>query len=94
MSDAPKRGTCATCHWWEFSNVIRAPNGDEVRNGVCMVKPPVPIMVATQAPGSQFRSAGPQIVPAVQGMLPPITENGRCGRWEAAGTFPENHHAN
>lgn len=94
MNDKPRRGTCATCHWWEFSNIIRAPNGDEIRNGVCMVNPPSPVMTAMQAPGSQLRPSGPQLVPAVQGMLPPITENGRCSKWLPAGTFPEFDHAN
>lgn len=94
MNDAAACGTCGTCHWWEFSNVMRAPNGDELRNGVCMVNPPIPVMTAMQAPGSSLRPGGPQLMPAVQGMLPPITENGRCSKWTAFNTFPERHDAN
>jgi hypothetical protein len=94
MNAKPNRGTCATCQWWEFSNIIRAPSGDEVRNGVCMANPPTPVMVAAQVPGSSLRPSGPQVMPAIQGMLPPITEHGRCRRWQAAGTMMEIDHVN
>jgi len=90
----PQRGQCGTCHWWEFSNVIQLPNGDELRNGVCMVNPPMPIMTAAPVPGSTLSPAGPRMQPAVQGMLPPQTERGRCSKWIATGTFPEFNHAN
>ncbi len=85
----PLPGTCATCHWWEYSNMLKAPDGEDVRNGVCCVSPPVPIMVAMQQPGSALSPSGPRMAPAIQGMLPPITERGRCEKWIPTGTFPE-----
>lgn len=87
--DKPKRGNCGSCQWWEFAGAIRSPNGDEVRNGFCMVNPPVPVMVATPAPGSALSAGGPRMIPGVQGMLPPQTENGRCAQWRAAGMLPD-----
>lgn len=96
MVDKPKRGTCGTCHWWEFSNVITPPNGEQIRNGVCMVNPPVPVMIAAPMPQNVLTPGGPQqrMGAAVQGMLPPQTELGRCSRWIAAATFPEAGRAN
>lgn len=81
----PKRGDCGTCHWWEFAGTLKAPNGDEVRNGFCCVNPPVPVMTVGQAPGSVLSNSQPRMVQGVQGMLPPQTELGRCQKWRPTG---------
>ncbi len=82
----PARGTCATCHWWEFTDVLRLPSGEEIRNGVCLVEPPTPIMISAPAPGSHLVPTGPKLIPHVIGMRPTAHEKERCGEWKPVGT--------
>lgn len=79
--NAPKRGNCGTCHWFEPN-----PDPSQAGTGLCYVTPPVPAQTMVSA---GLGPQGPMMKPALQGLSPPTHENRRCAQWRPAGMLPD-----